>query len=303
MRATVEECLSLYRSLGDPRGEADGLIVTGRYWFATNDIAQADELARQALMLSETLGDVWRQAFMLGHLGWGSGNDYQQQISYFKEAVSLFRKAGDFRELQEYLGTLGSYELMGGDIESAQEHLAEAMQLSQNPYFKGAMHYLTALGRLESVKGNFEKARALVEKSILNAIELGNRNHYLWDRAQLGHIIVQQGNSIEAREIFVETTQEFLKDNSESGVVFSLEGMAGINISRNKPGMAARLIGWADATREKIHDTRPRLEQADVDKIITACIAKIGGAKYSELYEEGKMMTLEEAVAFALNES
>jgi non-specific serine/threonine protein kinase len=300
MRGIVEECLSLYQTLGDPRGEADGLIVTGRYRFATNDTVQADELTHQALKLSEELGDVWRQAFMLGHLGWGSGNDYQQQISYFKKAISLFRKAGDFRELQEYLGTLGNREMMGGDIESAQEHLAEAMQLSQNPYFKGAMHYLSALGRLEAVKGNFETARALIEKSITHAIELGNRNHYLWDRAQLGHVLVQQGPSPEARKIFIETAQEFLKDGNIVGVCYSLEGMAALFVETDKSAVAARLIGWADAIREKINDLRPLLEQQAVDKIIAACVAEMGEAAFSDAYEEGQRMTMDEAVSYSL---
>lgn len=302
MRGIVEECLSLYQSLGDRRGEADGLIVTGRYRFATNDIVQADELARRALALSEALGDVWRQAFMLGHIGWSSGKDYRQQISYFKKAVSLFREAGDFRELQEYLGTLGNYELMGGDIESAQKHIAEAMQLSQNPYFKGAMHYLVPLGRLEAIQGNFEQARALLEKSITNAIELGNRNDYLWDRAQLGHIIVQEGQSSGAGEIFFETAQEFRNDRNLVGVCYSLEGMSGVYVLTDKPAVAARLLGWADATRKEIKDMRPRLEQAEVDKIIEACLAKMGEAAFSDAYDEGQKMTLEEAVAYALEE-
>jgi non-specific serine/threonine protein kinase len=302
MRGIVEECLSLYQSLGDRRGEADGLIVTGRYRFATNDIVQAHELARRALALSEALGDVWRQAFMLGHLGWSSGNDYRQQISYFKKAVSLFREAGDFRELQEYLGTLGNYELTGGDIQSAQKHIAEAMQLSQNPYFKGAMHYLVPLGRLEAIQGNFEQAHALLEKSITNAIELGNRNDYLWDRAQLGHIIVQEGQSSGAGEIFFETAQGFRNDRNIVGVCYSLEGMAGVYVLTDKPAVAARLLGWADITRKEINDIRPRLEQAEVDKIIEACLAKMGEAAFSDAYDEGQRMTLDEAVAYALED-
>jgi len=300
MSEIAEECLAIYRTLGDQHGEIDGLIVSARFRFATNATAQTMELLHQALALSESLGDIWRQAFALGHLGWGSTADYGQRISHFKEAVSQFRKAGDLRELQEYLGTLGNFEMLGGDFESAQEHLDEAVQLSQNPYFKGAMHFLSALGRIESVKGNFERARALLEKSIENAIELGFRNDYLWDRAHLGYVILRQGQAAEARDIFFETIQEFFKDKNENGVVFTLEGMAGLYVALSKPEVAAQLIGWADAMRKKIHDTRPLLEQADVDKIIAAGIAKIGEAVFLDAYEEGKKMSLDEAVAYAL---
>jgi predicted ATPase/DNA-binding XRE family transcriptional regulator len=299
MREITEECLASYRSLGDLQGEIDGLILSARLRFATSDMVQTIELVQQALALSKSLGDVWRQAFALGHLGWAD-QDYSRRISSFKEAVSLFRKVGDLRELQEYLGTLGNYEMLGGDIESAQEHVNEAMLLSQNSYFKGAMHFLSALGRIESLKGNFEKARGLLEKSIENADELGFRNDSLWDRAHLSHIIVKQGQFFEASEIFLETTQDFFKAGNVIGVCYSLEGMAGLYAATNKPAVAAQLIGWADATRQKIQDTRPRLEQADVDKIIAACLKNMGEVAFADAYDEGAKMTLDEAVAFAL---
>lgn len=64
---------------------------------------------------------------------------------------------------------------------------------------------------------------------------------------------------------------------------------------------AARLIGWADSTREKISDQRPLLEQADVDQIISTCVAGMGETAFSKAYEEGKKMSLDEAVAYALH--
>ena len=45
------------------------------------------------------------------------------------------------------------------------------------------------------------------------------------------------------------------------------------------------------------------LEQADVDKIISACVAAMGEVKFSEAYEEGGKMSLDEAVAYALGEN
>jgi len=55
--------------------------------------------------------------------------------------------------------------------------------------------------------------------------------------------------------------------------------------------------------REKLSDPRPPLEQADVDKIIAACLAKMGEAAFSEAYEEGQKMSLDEAVEFALEDT
>lgn len=123
---------------------------------------------------------------------------------------------------------------------------------------------------------------------------------YLWARVRLGYVVLRLGNLNEASAALTETAREFLNDKFDIGVVFSLEGMAELCVATNKPAVAARLIGWADATREKINDTRPPLEQADVDKIIAACIMKMGEVAFSDAYDEGQKMSLDEAVAYAL---
>ena len=79
--------------------------------------------------------------------------------------------------------------------------------------------------------------------------------------------------------------------------------MAGLYIALGKPFRAAPLIGWADTIRVKIKDPRPNIEQADVDKIIAACLAKMGEADFSDAYDEGRKMSLEEALAFAFEEN
>ena len=122
----------------------------------------------------------------------------------------------------------------------------------------------------------------------------------LWCRCHLGYLALCENNLSEARSIFTETAREFFNDKSEIGVTFTLEGMAGLFIAMGKPEHAVRLVGWSDATRKKIGDPRPRLEQADVDKIIAACIAKMGEAAFSDTYEEGNKLTLDEAVEYAL---
>jgi hypothetical protein len=119
----------------------------------------------------------------------------------------------------------------------------------------------------------------------------------------VGYVALREGNLEEARHIFAEVAQEFQKNKYINGVVFALEGTAAIYVAVNKTEYAARLVGWADATRGKIGHLRPPLEQVDVDKIISACIAMIGQAAFLDAYDEGKKMSLDEALSLALQES
>ena len=162
---------------------------------------------------------------------------------------------------------------------------------------------LRGYGQIALLQGDFEKARAYLQDSSIINIEIGNRLGYLWDRVDLGYVAFREDNLTEARDRFVETAQDFQKDKNTIGVIYTLEGMAGLYVATNKPAIAARLIGWTDAERKTIGDTRPVLERADVDKIIAACLAKMGEVAFSDAYDEGQEMSLDEAVAYALKES
>jgi hypothetical protein len=60
------------------------------------------------------------------------------------------------------------------------------------------------------------------------------------------------------------------------------------------------LIGWAESAREKLGNARPLLEQANVDKIIAVCLAKMGEFAFSDTYDEGQALTLAQAIDYAL---
>jgi hypothetical protein len=123
---------------------------------------------------------------------------------------------------------------------------------------------------------------------------------YLWARVYLGYVALTAGNLMEARTIFEETSRKFHQDGNKIGVVFALEGLARLSVAVGKPERAAYLVGWADATREKISNPRPFLEQANVDQSIAACLVRIGEVAFSDAYDAGKKMTLDEAMAYAL---
>jgi len=123
-----------------------------------------------------------------------------------------------------------------------------------------------------------------------------------WAHSRLGHIAVRVGNLTEAHQILAETTRNFHRNENKIGLVFTLEDMVSLNVLTGEPERAARLIGWANATREQIGDVRWRVEQSDVDHDIAAITARIGNVAFEAAYAAGQKMSLNEAIAFALNE-
>jgi tetratricopeptide (TPR) repeat protein len=277
--------------------EGDGLLRSA--WESPN-VSEKFELISRALELAQSTGDTRRQLESLWQLGW---LDQANRFHYWEKALALTRVLGDAYQLASGLSTAGLFLVLNGDLNTAQKYLAESNALYEQLHMKPVVsHLLSAYGQISLIRGDFKKARAYLQEHAKASLELGSRQDYLWSRVRLGYVALCEGNGNEAFNIFVECAKEFKKDKNIIGVVFTLEGLAGLFSETESFVRAARLIGWADSTREKISDRRPLLEQADVDQIIATCLAKMGESAFSNAYNEGKNISLDEAVAFALGE-
>jgi predicted ATPase/DNA-binding XRE family transcriptional regulator len=302
-RSAAEECLALYRACQDQRGEIDGLMVLAYTIYISGNLMQSIELAQQALALAQSLGDTWREALARFQLCIYDP-DLTRALAYSEQAISLFRQLKDWANLALSLRRAGEIVLLQGHIQLAEEYITESLSLSRQLNFKaGSMYGLTNSGQIALSRGDFEQARLNMQESIAMSQEIGHRNNYLWSRARLGYIILRQGDMLEARAIFSETAQDFKNDHIEIGVVYTLEGLASLSVLTGNPDKATRLIGWADTTRKKIGDLRPPIEQTDMDQDIAACRLALGEVVFLHAYEAGRVMTLEQAVAYALEEN
>lgn len=293
----AKECLELYRALGDQAGEVDGLLLLN--WDAWLSATERIELIQQAFELAQSLGDVPRQMNALWQLGYlARGN---KKLTYWEKALELARSSGNVRWLADYL-SMGALELASnGDLDSAQKYLNESDLLSQqfdmNP---PPRDLFSAQGQLALIRGDYEQARAYFQDSAQMHLESANRHEYLWARVRLGYVSREEGKLEEARHTFLESAQDFRMDKHTIGVVYAIEGMAGIYARVNKTRYAVRLIGWADATREKTGEWRLVLDQVEIDRIMADCSIKMEEAEFSDVYESGKNLTLDEAVTFTL---
>src|SRR5437879_6924151 len=80
-----------------------------------------------------------------------------------------------------------------------------------------------------------------------------------------------------------------------------LEGLAGI--AADQAERAARLFGAAEALRAAIDTPLAPGERADYDRYVAATHAALGQEAFAAAWEAGRAMTLDDAMAFALDET
>jgi tetratricopeptide (TPR) repeat protein len=298
----TEECLALYRSVDDQAGEADALVSLGNIYQFQDDMKKANELEKKALKISQSLKDPWREGNALTYLGWGY-SEPEVKFGYWEKAIRLYRETGDHIQLANLLGLFGQFKVMNGEIETGEKHLDEALELwRSNKKANVWENPKIAKSLIALIYGRYEEAQAILEEVLHSSEQSGNRMAVLWAKVRMGYVAFHAGNMTEARELLSNSARDFAKDDYTSGNLFALEGLAGLDATLGKPDRAARLIGYADATRERVSETRHIIEQADVDMSIAACKARMGDSAFEETYNEGKKMVLGEAMELALTQ-
>ena len=259
-------------------------------------------LLEQSLALYRTLGDNIGQAMALGWLG-NNHNDLAQSKLLLQESLRLHRELGNLTGIAYCLAFLGYHTILAGNFSSPGPWLEEARtlyhELGDQPNEADA---LEGLGVLADRLGDYQRAYSYFEQSIA-LYEKAGGSWASWPRVRMGHTLLREGNITQARELFETTLLEFQKNGPFSGVIYIIEGLASGYVNQGDAERATRLFAWADARREELGNRRPPIEQMDVDKDVTTCLSKMGEVAFSDAYEEGKKMSLEEAVAYALEES
>ena len=300
--SVTQECLELFQSTDDKAREVDALVSLGNIYQFRDDLNTANEIENKALELSISIQDRWREANALNYLGWGQ-SEPDVKFAYWNKAILLYRETGDQIQLANILGLFGQFKVMNGEIETGEKFLDEALDLWRlNKQGNVWENPKIAKSLIALINGKYEEAQSILEEVMYSSEQSGNRMAVLWAKVRMGYVAFHAGNLADAQQLLTEAARDFAKDKYTSGNIFALEGMAGLYATLGKTKRAAQLIGFADATREKVMEIRHLIEQADVDMSIAVCKARMDKSAFEEAYEEGKKMTLNDAMELTLKE-
>ena len=245
---------------------ADFLRMSGMMAKVQGHRERARELQEESLRLSREEDDKLRIAHSLLVLGItmeGLG-DLKRAKELYEEGIVLSREIGYAAILARFLLSLGYELLREGDFERGATLNEEAAALLRERGYKGGSLELALdnLGWAALLQGNHERARTSFEESLILCKLLGNK--------------------LNASE--------------------SLEGMACISAAEIASERAARLFGAAEALREAVGLEHLPEEDAWRKPYLAAARVRLGEASWAGAWAEGRAMSMEQAIEYALSE-
>ena len=188
-----------------------------------------------------------------------------------------------------------------GDQGEKQKYLAKFNELRREaPVSIQAGMSLMGIGRSESEQGNYENAIPLFEDSLDVFTQLRIKNFQVAVKSQLGHIARYTGNLGKAKAIYRETILDWQDIGNRGAIAHELESFAAIAITEEEPRRALKLFGAAEALRERSNSPMTDFERVEYNQMVAHVRSLLDEAESNLLWMEGRSMTTEQAIDFAV---
>ena len=219
-----------------------------------------------------------------------------------REALQCARDSDDDFALGMSLGVTSEYLMITDkDPEMAREYASQSIKvLKEHGHQWGYAIILLGIGMVAKYKGDFKLSRDYLGNILPLFREMGDIQRVAMIQSEFGHMERYEGNLDKAEQAYRETISVWQKIGHGAAVANQLECLAFIAIAHNQDARAARLFGAAEALREKVYIQMSQFERIEYDKQVTELRNGMDDKAFSNLWAEGRVMTMDQAVQFAL---
>ena len=301
---TYEKAMSLARHLGSQQEEAWAQTAVaelrrkqGQYEKASDWLDAARKIF-DAVGNKAGVGQVLKQG---GTVAAQQGN-FEEATTLYEESLLIQRELDNQPEVANLLNNLGIIARLQGDRTVASYLYSESLAILRQLGDRRAIAAcLNNLGNLALDSRDFAEARRHLEEAVKLQKEVGDRAFIANALNNLGNVARAQQDYLVAQSLY----NDSLIINQELGdrwaLAYLLEDIGSLAAKQKQAERALRLIGAAATLRTLIgapHSVSEHEKLADTLKPLSQLLDQ---SAYDALYQEGKLLPLEDAVEFALS--
>jgi tetratricopeptide (TPR) repeat protein len=217
----------------------------------------------------------------------------------YEEAMSIFEELGDLPRMAEGAYNLGFAAGLEEDIEGALAMIERSQELFERAGIqRGVADTLWVMSILARLRGDLPTARGLAERSLAMHRELGDAFGVVDALEVFGRAGFEMGDLELARACVLETLDLVEPIGNRTGVAVALDNLAAHALAAGRVARAVRLGGASSAVKESAGGAAPP-QLIDLPDPRIAARDSLGDDQVQRLWEEGRAMSLEEALADA----
>lgn len=302
----LEESKTISAKLGDDGEQilAEALNWLGLVVRSDGDSKKAEPLFKRGLELYQKWENQSGVALSTFHLGVVESqlNHDDVALSLLEKSLSLFRQLGDLFFTARVSLFLGYLFLKQGNYDKARLFFEEHLRIDKElQFWDGIADGLRDLGNLYSYQGKYDQASQYYEESVTVCREHGLNKYHVYYSS--GLLALRFNNYARAFQRFTYLLDLARKSGEKVHVSILLMALAAVAGGTIQSERAAKLNGAAQAVFETIDDQIPLFDRAEFDRHIQIACDQLGDSKFEALAAEGRAMTMEQAVAFALEKN
>ena len=298
-----KESLAIRRELGDKVGIAQSLNGLGNVALYQGDYASARTLHEESLAIRRELGDKWGIALSLSNLAVVASKqgDYASAGTLLEEGLAIRSELGDKYSIAQSLGNLGIVAHNQGNYTSARSLVEESLAIQRELGDKGGIAFsLGYLGNVTGKQGDHASARTLHEESLAIRSELGDKAGIASSLNYLGHLAHRQGDAIRAGRLYSEGLNVSREIGAKEEIAISLTGLAAVACTAKQSEKGATLLGAVEALLEATAVVLDPVDRAEYERGVAAARAQLDAEAFAKTWAEGRAMSMEQAIEYAL---
>ena len=276
--------LNPYWTARGPFGDVRRVLT----WMA--DLAPADSVPRARLL--------WVAAVMAM-----SANDYEACAALAEESLRIGTAARDVEVVGWALTMLAVPSFRDGDLAGAKERVESALSLARLMRLdKVEMTALNTLCPILIAAGEIDRAIEVGERDAALNVARGESWHRGYQLDFLARAYWLRGDREKAEALAREAAMCKHAVDDRNGLTMVLETLASMAAERGRPEHAAIVLGAAQRVRDSSSLTLIELYSQQHERSVSLIIRGIGQRSFDAAYARGHAMTIEEGVAFAMED-
>jgi non-specific serine/threonine protein kinase len=272
---------------------SDGLVAEGLRWIERALDYKGEIPMEMRAKVYITAADL---SFIQG--------DQEKGRFYGRKALELARESGD--ELTRAWALLSFSKNFSASRDQSLDgitHCEESLALFRElNYLPGTIIALNVLGELSRITGDYERAEDYYQECLELSHQAGDKRRIAVMLACLASIAMHQSEYQQAEMLERESLEMEVELGTKYYIGLSLACLSGPVAMQGRPEEGAVLLGASESVLQTMGAKLQPADQIDVNRYILAIREKLDGRSFEDALAEGRGMSFEQAISFALDD-